>query len=114
MVAPRSPRAAPPLPRGAAARAARGPRCLRCARLPRSRDAGPATEPRARAAFEGLRDAARAPGRCIRADVPPPLARIRDEEAAGRRAAEDFPARELLPQWRARRDAPPGVHHARM
>ena len=83
--------------------------------LCRGRHAGVAGEPRARAASPGLRDrAARSARRRPRAALSAHLARIRDEEAAGRRHAADLAARACLPQRRARRDAPPRIRDARM
>ena len=52
--------------------------------------------------------------RRARPPLSPHLARIRLQEAAGRRRAEDLRFRPRLPQPRARRAASPRIHHARM
>ena len=72
-------------------------------------------EPGAGTASAGLRDRiARSARRRRAAALSAYLARIRDEEAAGRRHGADLAARACLPQRRARRDASSRIRDARM
>ena len=65
--------------------------------------------------LQGLRDRAARPARRQRAAaLSPYLARIRDEEAAGGRAAADLAARARLSRRRAQRDPSPRILDARM
>ena len=82
-------------------------------RLCRGRDAGAAGQPRAGAAPEGVQDdppgLAGGQGAAV---LPAHLARIRDEEAAGRKAAANLAAGSRVSGWRAQRHASPRIRDA--
>src|SRR5690242_14895414 len=91
------------------------PQILRRARFCRGRDAGSASQPRARTASPGFCHRASRPARTAdNLALSAHLARIYDEKAARRRAPAHLAAFPCLPQRRTQRDPPPGILDARM